>query len=295
MHSRQTEVFIKVVEEKSFNKAAEKLFISPTAVMKQMNLLEDELGVILVKRSSQGVTLTLAGESYYDDAKQMVVFSQQAIQKARQIEADSPFVIRIGTSFLNPVKSFIPLWNQLNKVYPQFKLQVVPFEDDHITIMDTIKTMGSDFDFIVGACDAREWLTYCNLYKLGELKLSCAVPSNHLLADKHLIQLEDLRGETLMMVQAGNSYSNDQLRQHIEQNFPEIIIEDTPFYYDLEVFNRCEQTGNVLLTLDGWESIHPSLVTLPLDWDGAKSPYGLIYSKKASDGVKKFVKAIEGM
>jgi DNA-binding transcriptional LysR family regulator len=219
--------------------------------------------------------------------------SHNAVQKARQIAADLPFIIRIGTSFLNPVKSFIPTWNKVSEFYPQFKLQIIPFEDDHVTIMDTIKSLGSQFDCIIGACDDSQWLDHCNIYPLGEYQLSCAVPSNHTLANKEIINLEDLHGEHLLMVRAGNSYSNDQLRAYIEASHPNIQIIDTAYYYDLEVFNRCEQTGSVLLTLDGWANIHPSLVTIPLNWNGTDVPFGLLYSKKANETVKKFVNAID--
>jgi hypothetical protein len=61
----------------------------------------------------------------------------------------------------------------------------------------------------------------------------------------------------------------------------------------LEVFNRCAKTGSVLLTLDGWANIHPSLVTIPLNWNGTDVPFDLLYSKKANETVKKFVNAID--
>ncbi|MGM0900678.1 MAG: LysR family transcriptional regulator substrate-binding protein [Bacillota bacterium] len=130
------------------------------------------------------------------------------------------------------------------------------------------------------------------MYPLGEYKFSCAVSSSHPFADKEIINLEDLHGEQLMMVRAGDSHVNDQFRAYIEVNHPTIEIIDTAYYYDLEVFNRCAQTGSVLLTLDGWTNIHPSLVTIPLNWNGIGVPFGLLYSKEANETVKKFVNAV---
>ena len=54
-------------------------------------------------------------------------------------------------------------------------------------------------------------------------------------------------------------------------------IEDTPQFYDMEVFNRCVQTHNPLMTLECWSEVHPSLVTLPVDWDFT-IPYGILYA-----------------
>ncbi|MER2171440.1 MAG: LysR substrate-binding domain-containing protein, partial [Psychrobacillus psychrodurans] len=211
---------------------------------------------------------------------------------ARHIAADSPFNIRIGSSFLNPVESFIPIWNKVSEIYPQFKLHIIPFNDDKNTIMDTIKSMGTQFDCIVGAFGSNQWLEHCNFYPLGEYKLSCAFSSDHTLADKEIINLEDLHGENLIMVRAGDSNSNDQFRAYIETNHPTIKIIDTDYYYDLEVFNHCAQTKSVLLTLDGWAKIHPSLVTVPINWNETGVPFGLLYSKKTNETVKKFVHAI---
>ena len=62
MESRLLEVFVQVAELGSFSKAAQRLYITPSAVIQQVNRLEDELGVRLLLRSKKGVELTPAGE-----------------------------------------------------------------------------------------------------------------------------------------------------------------------------------------------------------------------------------------
>lgn len=54
MYNPQLETFICVVDSGSFNKAAEKLYISPPAVIKQMNLLEESLGIQLLSVPTVG-------------------------------------------------------------------------------------------------------------------------------------------------------------------------------------------------------------------------------------------------
>lgn len=117
-----------------------------------------------------------------------------------------------------------------------------------------------------------------------------AVSREHPLAGKTCINLEDLYGETLMMVQRGDSGTNDFIRNDLEKNHPKIRIEDTPPFYDLSVFNRCAETGNALLTIECWKEVHPGLISIPVNWD-YDIPYGLLYSFDASDDVRKFVKA----
>ena len=69
MYNPQLETFVQVVEAGSFNKAAEKLFISPPAVIKQINLLEKSLDVVLFVRTHRGLVWTEGGKSLYRDSK----------------------------------------------------------------------------------------------------------------------------------------------------------------------------------------------------------------------------------
>ena len=119
-----------------------------------------------------------------------------------------------------------------------------------------------------------------------------AVPREHRLAKKTCIDIEDLYGETLMMVERGDSGVNDFLRNDLEKHHPKIHIEDTPHFYDLSVFNRCAETGNVLLTIECWQEVHPGLVSIPVNWDYS-IPYGLLYSLDAPEDVLRFVKTVE--
>ena len=54
MYNPQLETFIKVADAGSFNKAAEESYITPIAVIKQINLLESSQGVKLFERTHQG-------------------------------------------------------------------------------------------------------------------------------------------------------------------------------------------------------------------------------------------------
>ena len=65
MYNPQIETFIKVADAGSFNKAAEELYITPTAVIKQINLLENSLDLVLFERTHRVLILTNAGKSLY--------------------------------------------------------------------------------------------------------------------------------------------------------------------------------------------------------------------------------------
>ncbi len=288
MYNPILDTFISVADYGSFTKAAEHLYISPTAVMKQMNALESHLNLKLVERTPSGVHLTPAGKVIYQDAKFMINYSQKSIVSANAATHTYDTTFCVGTSLLNPAKPFMDIWYRVNKKFPDYKLHLVPFEDDHEGILSEIKKLGEKFDFLIGVCDSKAWLSLCNFFPLGRYKKMIAVSREHRLARKNRIGLEDLYGETLMMVKRGDSGVNDFIRNDLENNHPQIHIEDTPQFYDLSVFNRCAETGNVLLTIECWQEVHPGLVSIPVNWDYS-IPYGLLYSLNAPDDVKRFV------
>lgn len=73
-------------------------------------------------------------------------------------------------------------------------------------------------------------------------KKMIAVSLEHRLAGKGKIRIEDLYGETLMIVENGDSGVNDFLRNNLEKHHPQIRIESTPRFYDMSLFNRCAET-----------------------------------------------------
>ena len=292
MYHPLLDTFIAVIDCGSFTKAAEKLFISPTAVMKQMNALETHLNLKLIERTPSGVRLTSAGKIIYRDAKLLIDCSNKSIAAAKAAIKKYNSTFCVGTSLLNPAKPFMDLWYRVNQSFPDYKLHLVPFEDDHEGILSEIKQLGEKFDFLIGVCDSKAWLSLCNFWPLGRYKKMIAVPREHPLAKKQCLEISDLYGKTLMMVKKGDSGINDYIRHDLETNHPQIRIEDTPPFYDLSVFNRCAETGNALLTIECWAEVHPGLISIPVNWNYS-IPYGLLYSFNADNDVLHLVEKIK--
>lgn len=292
MYNPLLDTFITVADCGSFTRAADRLFISSTAVMKQMNALEEHLEMKLFNRTPTGIRLTSAGRIIYQDAKFIMDYSRKSIANARAYMLDYDTTFCVGTSLLNPAKPFMDLWYRVNSNFSGYKLHLVPFEDNHEGIVSEIRRLGEKFDFLIGVNDSKTWLSLCNFLPLGTYRKMVAVSREHPLATRKMIHVTDLYGETLMMVPRGDSGVNDFIRNDLERNHPRIHIEDTSQFYDLSVFNRCAETGNVLLTIECWQDVHPGLVTIPVDWD-YKIPYGLLYSQDAPEDVLQFVATAE--
>ena len=167
MYNPQLTAFVCAADCGSFTKAAEKLYLSPTAVMKQVNALEAHLQMQLISRTNQGIRLTPAGESVYADAKYLIDYSARAIRRAQQRMSDYEKTFCVGTSILNPCKPFVDLWGKVSDHFPEYRLNIVPFEDEHTTILQEISALGEKFDFLVGVCDSAKWLLHCHFFAAG--------------------------------------------------------------------------------------------------------------------------------
>ncbi|HIU25744.1 MAG TPA: LysR family transcriptional regulator [Candidatus Copromorpha excrementigallinarum] len=292
MYNHQLDTFITVADCGSFTKAAERLFISTSAVVQQINSLEDHLGLKLFLRGPRGISLTEAGSSLYEDSLRMISLSRDAIARAQKSSESSETIIRVGSSIMNPCRPAMDIWRKISHLHTGFKLQIVPFDDSWTRVLDTFDSLGESFDFLVAACDSKTWLKHASFLRISTCSLCMAVSPDHPLAGKRLLKVPELAGETVMMIPYGDSPILDRIRARLLSEAPGITIKDTVRFYDVEVINRCEVENNMLLTLSTWADVHSGLNTIPVDWD-YKMPYGILYSKHPSEKMISFIGIIK--
>lgn len=291
MYNPQLETFIRVADAGSFNKAAEASFITPTAVIKQINLLEADLGLRLFDRTHRGLTLTKAGKSLYKDTKYIIGYCRDSVTRARNAMQEDTNIIRIGTSPMTPAQILVKLWPKIHAQCPEIKFQLVPFDNTPENAREILANLGQNIDIIAGIFDETMLnLRQCAGFEISIEPICCAVSIHHKLADKNQLTVKDLYGENLMLMHRGWSHYVDRLRDDIWQNHNEINIVDFDFY-DVGVFNRCENTNDILMAVDAWSGVHPLLKVIPVEWEYT-IPYGLLYSPKPSDTVKHVLSAV---
>lgn len=292
MYNPQLETFLCVAESGSFNKAAEKLFISPPAVIKQINLLEENLGLQLFLRTHRGIQLTEAGKSLYQDAKYVIQYCKDSVTRARNAMRKTDDVIRIGTSPMTPAQVLVELWPKLQNYCPGTKFHLVPFDNTPENAREILGNLGQNIDVVAGIFDGTMLnLRQCEGLEISREPICCAVSVHHRLAQKDFLTIQDLYGEKLMLIQRGWSHSVDLLRDNLWKNYPQIEIVDFNFY-DVNAFNQCENNNCVLMAVPKWQYVHPLLKILPVDW-GYTIPYGLLHSPAPSPVVKRFLYAVE--
>lgn len=291
MFDSQLNVFVVVADEGSFSKAAEKLFISTTAVIKQINSLEESINLKLFKRSFKGVSLTEAGKSLYSDAKYIIQYLKDSVARAENAMNYEENIIRVGTSIMTPSHLLLEIWPNVHNLYPNLKFKLVSFENTPENAREILANLGQNIDVVAGIFDDT-LLDYrqCEALEISKVKFCCAVSVHHRLAEKDKLTIEDLENENLMLIRKGWSSYVDKLRNDLVKNYSHINIVDFPFY-NVEVFNQCESENNVLLTVDYWRNVHPLMKVIPVDWDYT-IPYGFLHSPEPSPQVESFLKAV---
>ena len=288
MYNPQLETFLRVADAGSFSRAAEEAYITPTAVIKQINLLEESLGVKLFDRTHRGLTLTKAGRSLYQDAKYIIQYCRDSVARAKNAMLEDTNVIRVGSSPMTPAQLLMQLWSKVNETCPDIKFQIVPFENSLENAREILGNLGRRIDIVGGIFDETMLaLRGCAGLELIRAPFQCAMSVHHRLAVKNRLQLSDLHGENLLLMHRGWSHYVDRLRDDLWQHHPQIQIVDFNIY-SMDIFNRCESTNDVLLSIPGWASVHPLLKSIPVEWDYS-IPFGILHSPEPSPIVQRFL------
>ncbi len=294
MYNPQLVTFIHVADAGSFNKAAEQSYITPTAVIKQINLLEDNLGVKLFERTHRGLALTKAGISLYQDAKYIIGYCNDSVIRARNAMQENTNVLRIGTSPMTPAQILVELWPKIHELCPEIKFQLVPFDNTPENAREILGNLGHNIDVVAGIFDDTMLdLRRCAGFEISKEPICCAVSIHHRLARKNRLEIKDMYGENLMLMHRGWSYYVDRLRDDIWENHSQINIIDFDFY-NVDVFNRCENSNGILMATKAWTNVHPLLKIIPVEWEHS-IPYGLLHSPEPSGTVQRFLSAVQSV
>ena len=287
MFDGRLETFIKVAECGSFTKAADDLYITPTAVMKQINALEKELEVTLFDRSNHGLRITKAGEAFLQDARYILEYITRAEQKAREIqEGETRRSIRIGTSVMTPAKFILDIWSQIQSRMPTLKIELIPFENNPVNSVEILRNLGQHIDVVAGLYDDNFLQERrCLAAHMYDKRILLAVPVSHALSAESLITPEKLKNRKVLFIRRGWNIYVDNLRDKLEASG--VRTEDFEMF-NISAYNRAVTENKPIITVEGWEDVHPLLKLIPVDWEDS-IPFGVFYSPTPTKLVKRFV------
>ena len=285
MNTDQLKSFIQVAENLNFARAAEILKITQSAVSRQIHSLEDELGTKLLHRTTRTVTLTPAGISFLEDAKNIMGRLKVAEQKIQRHQSTNIQVLTIGCQneanldllckVLKSCKQQIP------ELYPFLK--VIP----HRSILNLFYQ--DELDLLFGFQDDIPIKNDTVYKELFQIPLCCIVPASHPYAERPELAKEELYLENIVVC---NSYAiparvaemQNQISQHI-------LPESTYICENLQVLLTLVRAGYGCSVLPLMNFVNTDIRGIPLkdskplsyeytlqltvksDMDTRKSPY----------------------
>ncbi len=274
MYSRQVESFIETANAGSFSKAARTLYIAPSSLIQQIDLLEQRLGVVLFERGHRGVTLTEAGESLYRDAVEIVRHSHEAVARARLIQKGEGS-IRVATSLLMKCRMLPGIWSHMVEDTPEAHMEIISLEGAGFEPGNYLRGLGVSYDVMEGLFMSELYREQCLFLELARVPLCLAVPRSLDGEMPDVVDAEMLHDLDLVMMKPGVSADYDAARSYLA-SLGANRITDIPFY-TMELFADCEINKRAIVTTEIWKDIHPDLVCVPFA-DLHDMPYGLIFS-----------------
>ena len=275
-------------ECKSINKAANKLFMSPTGLSKKISSLEKELGTSLLNRTSTGCDLTDNGKIVLDYTKKINDLIDECMGK---IKGSDVLKVRVGFSFLYDRNFFYQL--QAAKKYIDKNCELMPISLDDVFIensMDKILSyIGTDIDVLLdveGNVLSDEYATL----PFAENKIGFLVPKRHKLYNKKTIKLEDIKDLKILKLTDGFYKSADEITNYIKNNCDGVTFEELESSF-ISIGSYCESKNAVYLCLDSFKFIEPNEKIIPLDFVD-EVPFSMIYRK---DSPKELIDIINNL
>jgi DNA-binding transcriptional LysR family regulator len=198
MDLKTLEVFCRIVEERSFTRAAEAVSLTQPTVSGHIKDLETELGLPLLDRAGRTVTPTRAGEILYGYARRILGLRTEAQQAIGEHKGGLTGDLALGASSIPGAYVLPSLIAAFKRDHPEATITL-----DVKGSRDIVRGVG-DGTYEVGMVGARfeEGRVRYERHTRDELVL--AVPASHPWADRGSVRLRDLIGQPVIMRERGS-------------------------------------------------------------------------------------------
>jgi DNA-binding transcriptional LysR family regulator len=122
MELRHLRYFVAVCEALNFTKAAAQLRIAQPALSRQVQDLEDEIGVDLLKRSPRGVTITAEGKLFLEEAREVLKRTDESVEKVRALARGEYGELHAGYAPSPTVEILPPALAAFQKAFPRVRV-----------------------------------------------------------------------------------------------------------------------------------------------------------------------------
>lgn len=195
---KQCETFCKVVELKSFSKAAEDLHITQASASERVANLEKNVGIKLLDRLGRQIVPSTAGKMLYKKAKELLAYKEQACLELHQFLGIQRGEISVGGSTI-PGEFILPMYlGEFRQEHPEIQIT--------LEIGDTRETVGRVVDgnveiAVVGSKDKNPLIIN---ERLWDDELVLAINAKHKWASKRSVTIKDIQEEPFIVRETGS-------------------------------------------------------------------------------------------
>jgi DNA-binding transcriptional LysR family regulator len=132
MELRHLRYFLAVGEALNFTRAAAQLRVAQPALSRQVQDLEDEIGVDLLRRSPRGVTLTAEGKLFLDEVLELLKRTDESVEKVRALARGEYGELHIGYAPSPTVEILPPALAAFQKAVPRVKVLLHDLSSDEL-------------------------------------------------------------------------------------------------------------------------------------------------------------------
>jgi len=212
MDFKQIEAFIKVVELASFSKASEELHISQPSISNYITTLEKEFNTILINRSTKVLSLTLAGERFFEKAKEIMSLKSEAIEMLKTLSKDVSGDIRILASSVPALYILPPILAKFHKLYPNISFTMN--QADTLEVVQGIAAHKADIGFTGSIIGDKK----CDFHELTNEKLVFIAPNNGSYSESKEYSLEELLYSNSFISREFGSGTRIQYEKYFTEN-----------------------------------------------------------------------------
>ncbi|MCF2948635.1 LysR family transcriptional regulator [Paraglaciecola aquimarina] len=127
-------VFAQVIEQGSLSAAAKQLGLSRAVVSYHLKKLETQLEVKLLNRSTRSISLTEAGQAYYQRCRVIAEQANAANLQIENLKTEPEGLLKITCPVNVGLQNVVPALNQFKKIYPKIELDLM-LTDEVVNIM----------------------------------------------------------------------------------------------------------------------------------------------------------------
>lgn len=208
-----------VVEYGSFSEASVAMHITQSALSKQVAKLEKELNVTLFNRSHRSVTLTAAGNIFYEDAVKILEQHRSMMTHMQEYKQHEASTIEIAMLPIVAQYDLAKKLRQFSHQYPNIKLRLIELEERDFMEQD----IWSSYDCYI-LRDYHASLPEFHHILLYQDILAAIVSRQHPLSRKDTLTMEDLKEEKLLLPPTYTSMSRIAMQALQQVDMTENII-----------------------------------------------------------------------